>query len=100
MNDVPSAPVAVILAAGLGTRMRSRRPKVLHPVCGRPMLAHVLDVARAVAPAAGGRAAPDPVVVVSPATERVRDEIGTDGRPRSTPSRTPARTLRMTEGAP
>ncbi len=79
MNDVPSAPVAVILAAGLGTRMRSRRPKVLHPVCGRPMLAHVLDVARAVAPAAGGRAAPDPVVVVSPATERVRDEIGTDG---------------------
>jgi bifunctional UDP-N-acetylglucosamine pyrophosphorylase/glucosamine-1-phosphate N-acetyltransferase len=32
-----SAPVAVILAAGQGTRMRSAVPKVLHPVCGRPM---------------------------------------------------------------
>ena len=39
--------VAVVMAAGLGTRMRSRLPKVLHPVCGRPMLAYVLDVARA-----------------------------------------------------
>jgi bifunctional UDP-N-acetylglucosamine pyrophosphorylase/glucosamine-1-phosphate N-acetyltransferase len=37
----------VILAAGQGTRMRSRIPKVLHPVGGRPMLAHVLDTARA-----------------------------------------------------
>ncbi|WP_337995814.1 bifunctional UDP-N-acetylglucosamine diphosphorylase/glucosamine-1-phosphate N-acetyltransferase GlmU [Oleispirillum naphthae] len=33
---------AVILAAGLGTRMKSELPKVMHPVCGRPMLAHVL----------------------------------------------------------
>src|SRR6059058_2629019 len=32
-----SAPVAVILAAGQGTRMRSAVPKVLHPICGRPM---------------------------------------------------------------
>src|SRR3954469_25170569 len=31
------APVAVILAAGQGTRMRSATPKVLHPICGRPM---------------------------------------------------------------
>src|SRR4051812_49762752 len=31
------APVAVILAAGQGTRMRSAVPKVLHPICGRPM---------------------------------------------------------------
>src|SRR3989304_320285 len=38
--------VAIVLAAGLGTRMRSRRPKVLHPLCGRPMLAYVLDAAR------------------------------------------------------
>ena len=37
----------VILAAGQGTRMRSRLPKVLHPVAGRPMLDHVLDAARA-----------------------------------------------------
>ncbi|MEO8744048.1 MAG: bifunctional UDP-N-acetylglucosamine diphosphorylase/glucosamine-1-phosphate N-acetyltransferase GlmU [Candidatus Dormiibacterota bacterium] len=34
---------AVILAAGHGTRMRSRTPKVLHPICGRPMLDYVLD---------------------------------------------------------
>jgi bifunctional UDP-N-acetylglucosamine pyrophosphorylase/glucosamine-1-phosphate N-acetyltransferase len=33
-----AAPNVVIMAAGLGTRMRSEVPKVLHPVCGRPML--------------------------------------------------------------
>src|SRR5262249_32044073 len=34
---------AVILAAGHGTRMRSRTPKVLHPICGRPMIDWVLE---------------------------------------------------------
>lgn len=34
---------AVVLAAGEGTRMRSSTPKVLHPLCGRPMLLHVID---------------------------------------------------------
>jgi len=34
---------AVVLAAGEGTRMRSQRPKPLHRLCGRPMVAHVLD---------------------------------------------------------
>jgi len=34
---------AVVLAAGEGTRMRSGTPKVLHPLCGRPMLLHVVD---------------------------------------------------------
>lgn len=33
---------AILLAAGLGTRMRSRRPKALHPIAGRPMLAHLI----------------------------------------------------------
>jgi bifunctional UDP-N-acetylglucosamine pyrophosphorylase/glucosamine-1-phosphate N-acetyltransferase len=61
--------VAVVMAGGLGTRMRSRRPKVLHPVCGRPILAYVLDVAEAVT----GRPA---IVVTSPATEAIRGVIG------------------------
>ena len=37
---------AVVLAAGHGTRMRSKRAKVLHPVAGRPMLWYVVSVAR------------------------------------------------------
>jgi len=39
MDDV----IAVVLAAGLGTRMKSELPKVLIPVLGRPMIEHVLD---------------------------------------------------------
>jgi bifunctional UDP-N-acetylglucosamine pyrophosphorylase/glucosamine-1-phosphate N-acetyltransferase len=40
----------VILAAGEGKRMKSARPKVLQPIAGRPMLAHVIDTARALRP--------------------------------------------------
>jgi bifunctional UDP-N-acetylglucosamine pyrophosphorylase/glucosamine-1-phosphate N-acetyltransferase len=40
----------IVLAAGLGKRMRSDLPKVLHPLAGRPLLAHVLDTARALDP--------------------------------------------------
>ncbi len=36
---------ALILAAGKGTRLNSRRPKVLHEICGRPMLSFALDAA-------------------------------------------------------
>jgi len=46
-----SAPLhVVILAAGEGKRMRSSLPKVLHRIAGRPMLAHVIAAARALAP--------------------------------------------------
>jgi len=47
---------AVILAAGHGTRMRSRTPKVLHMVCGRPMIDWVID--------AVGEAGADTITVV------------------------------------
>jgi bifunctional UDP-N-acetylglucosamine pyrophosphorylase/glucosamine-1-phosphate N-acetyltransferase len=47
----PPRPVAaVVLAAGKGKRMKSERPKVLHEICGRPALWHVLQAARAVRP--------------------------------------------------
>jgi len=37
--------LAIVLAAGEGTRMRSTLPKVLHPLGGRPLLEHVLTTA-------------------------------------------------------
>jgi bifunctional UDP-N-acetylglucosamine pyrophosphorylase/glucosamine-1-phosphate N-acetyltransferase len=48
---MPAALHVVILAAGEGKRMKSALPKVLLPVAARPMLAHVIDAARALAPA-------------------------------------------------
>ncbi len=39
---------AIILAAGKATRMKSDRVKVLHEICGRPMLSYVIDACRAV----------------------------------------------------
>jgi bifunctional UDP-N-acetylglucosamine pyrophosphorylase/glucosamine-1-phosphate N-acetyltransferase len=41
----------VILAAGQGTRMRSKLPKVLHPLAKKPMLQHVIDAALPLSPA-------------------------------------------------
>jgi bifunctional UDP-N-acetylglucosamine pyrophosphorylase / glucosamine-1-phosphate N-acetyltransferase len=41
----PRSSLTVVLAAGEGTRMRSSLPKVLHPVAGQPLLAHVLQAA-------------------------------------------------------
>jgi bifunctional UDP-N-acetylglucosamine pyrophosphorylase/glucosamine-1-phosphate N-acetyltransferase len=61
---------AVVLAAGLGTRMKSATPKVLHPLCGRPMLAYVLD---AWASTADGATGSRPVIVFSPAVAALLD---------------------------
>ena len=41
---------AIILAAGHGTRMKSARPKVLHEIGAKPMIAHVIDAAGALKP--------------------------------------------------
>jgi bifunctional UDP-N-acetylglucosamine pyrophosphorylase/glucosamine-1-phosphate N-acetyltransferase len=57
---------ALVLAAGLGTRMRSRTVKVLHPVWGRPMLSWVLDALEAITPERR-------VVVLGHQADRVRE---------------------------
>ncbi|GAB4526438.1 MAG: hypothetical protein Kow0063_00700 [Anaerolineae bacterium] len=61
----------VILAAGQGKRMKSRLPKVLHPLCGRPMIQYVLDAADALNPSRL-------VVVVGPRAEQVRSALNRD----------------------
>jgi bifunctional UDP-N-acetylglucosamine pyrophosphorylase/glucosamine-1-phosphate N-acetyltransferase len=52
MNTADRRPplAVVVLAAGLGTRMKSDVPKVLHEVCGRPLLSYVIDAALSVSP--------------------------------------------------
>jgi bifunctional UDP-N-acetylglucosamine pyrophosphorylase/glucosamine-1-phosphate N-acetyltransferase len=56
----------IILAAGQGTRMKSSRPKVLHPVAGRPMLQHVVDTSLLLEP-------DQVIVVVGYAADQVRE---------------------------
>jgi bifunctional UDP-N-acetylglucosamine pyrophosphorylase/glucosamine-1-phosphate N-acetyltransferase len=67
----PRPRVAVILAAGKGTRMKSALPKVLHRAAGRPLLQWVVDAARA---AGCARI----LVVVGHGAEKVREEIAGD----------------------
>ncbi|MDW3683972.1 bifunctional UDP-N-acetylglucosamine diphosphorylase/glucosamine-1-phosphate N-acetyltransferase GlmU [Cupriavidus ulmosensis] len=59
----------VILAAGMGKRMNSALPKVLHPLAGRPLLAHVIETARKLLPTRL-------VVVVGHGADRVREAVG------------------------
>src|SRR5215207_5619040 len=56
---------AVLLAAGQGTRMKSEMPKVLHPLCGRPMLWHTLEALKSAT-------SEKPVVIVGHGAEAVR----------------------------
>jgi len=58
----------IILAAGLGTRMRSDKAKVLHEVCGKPMIEHVVQTAAHVAGS-------NIVVVVGHQADRVKGVI-------------------------
>jgi bifunctional UDP-N-acetylglucosamine pyrophosphorylase/glucosamine-1-phosphate N-acetyltransferase len=71
MPDTESKPktfTMLILAAGEGKRMRSRTPKVLHPLCGVPMIEHVIRTGRA----AGARRV---VAVVAPGAAAVREAL-------------------------
>lgn len=65
--------VAIILAAGKGTRMRSKYPKVLHKVGGKAMLQHVIDAASA----AGCN---EKVVIVGHEAELVEAMVGDQGK--------------------
>jgi bifunctional UDP-N-acetylglucosamine pyrophosphorylase/glucosamine-1-phosphate N-acetyltransferase len=58
----------LVLAAGKSTRMRSRVPKVLHPVCGRPILHHLVQLGRELG-------AERTLVVVGAADQRVREAL-------------------------
>lgn len=60
---------AVILAAGQGTRMKSKLYKVLHPVCGKPMVSHVVDEVRSLG-------LEETVVIVGHGAEKVREQLG------------------------
>ena len=61
-------PVAIVLAAGKGTRMKSDLPKVLFPVCGRPMVEYVLEALAEVG-------VKKVVVVVGYRADKVREEL-------------------------
>lgn len=61
----------VIMAAGMGTRMRSKTPKVLHPILGKPMLRHVLDAVKPLDPI-------ETVVVVGHKADDVRATFADD----------------------
>ena len=61
--------ISIILAAGHGTRMKSDLPKVLHPVCGKPMVWHALQAAQSVT-------TEKPIMIVGHGANQVRNLIG------------------------
>ncbi|MBU4225769.1 MAG: bifunctional UDP-N-acetylglucosamine diphosphorylase/glucosamine-1-phosphate N-acetyltransferase GlmU [Chloroflexi bacterium] len=64
---------AVILAAGQGTRMRSDLPKVMHAVCGQPMIYYAIQAAKAAS-------SEPPVVVIGHAADAVKDYVHDSAR--------------------
>ena len=63
----------VLLAAGQGTRMKSDLPKMLHPVCGQPIVFHALAAAKAAS-------TETPVVVIGHGADAVRKALGQAAR--------------------
>ncbi|ESU34623.1 N-acetylglucosamine-1-phosphate uridyltransferase [Bacillus sp. 17376] len=64
---------AIILAAGQGTRMKSKLYKVLHPVCGKPMVQHVIDQVKSLD-------INEIVTIVGHGAEKVKDQLGEDSQ--------------------
>ncbi|MDP9326651.1 MAG: bifunctional UDP-N-acetylglucosamine diphosphorylase/glucosamine-1-phosphate N-acetyltransferase GlmU [Actinomycetota bacterium] len=71
-TTTPRTLAAVVLAAGKGKRLRSSTPKVLHPVCGRPLLWHVLQTLRVARPT-------KIVIVVGHGADDVREAVASWG---------------------
>ncbi|MGV9412691.1 bifunctional UDP-N-acetylglucosamine diphosphorylase/glucosamine-1-phosphate N-acetyltransferase GlmU [Nocardia sp. NPDC003693] len=69
---MPQQTAVVVLAAGAGTRMRSKTPKVLHPMAGRSMLAHALHAANEIDPTYL-------ITVIGHDREQVGDAVGKVG---------------------
>jgi len=74
----------VILAAGMGKRMQSALPKVLHPLAGKPLLSHVVDTARTLVPTSlciiyghGGEAVPAALAAADLHFARQEPQLGT-----------------------
>ena len=63
----------IIMAAGLGTRMKSRTAKVLHRAAGRPLIDYVVDLAQQIS-------ARPPIVVVGHQHEAVEKHVGDRAR--------------------
>jgi len=74
----------VILAAGMGKRMQSALPKVLHPLAGKPLLSHVIDTARTLSPSRlcviyghGGDAVPNSLQSADISFAKQEPQLGT-----------------------
>ena len=67
-SNTPRIAIA-IMAAGKGTRLKSKHPKVLHEVGGKPLLAHVIAAAAKVVPAA------DVYAIIGHEADRVRQAL-------------------------
>lgn len=73
MNKTKKRIDVVILAAGMGTRMKSSKPKVLHELLGKPMVEYILDAVKDLCNA-------PPVIVVGSGADQVREALGDKAR--------------------
>ncbi len=72
-QDSPARVAIAILAAGKGTRLKSKHPKVLHEVGGKPLLAHVIAAATKVVPPS------DVYAIIGHEADRVRTAVAASG---------------------